>query len=73
MFSFRMEKNETYRTEKNGVPNPAFYNKEQMQKYKFEIWVSKLFYFYPRKSAFLVFEEKHTTKIVLPVSALIQL
>ena len=37
----------------------SFYNKEQTQKYKFKIWVLKLFYFYPRKRAFLVFEEKH--------------
>ena len=35
------------------------YNKKQTQKYEFEIWVSKLFYFYPQKSPFLVFEEKH--------------
>ena len=38
------------------------YNKEQTQKYKFEIWVLKLL-FLPPKKAFLVFEEK-TKKIV---------
>ena len=35
------------------------YNIEQTQKYEFEIWVSKLFYFHPRKSVFLIFKEKH--------------
>ena len=49
------------------------YNKEQTQKYEFEIWVSKLFYFHPRKSAFLVFEEKHNFFFFFRVSALIQL
>ena len=35
--------------------------------------VSKLFYFTPPKSAFLVFEEKHPNKMFLCVLALIQL
>ena len=33
------------------------YNKEQMQKYKFEIWLFKSIVLDPQKSAFLVFKE----------------
>ena len=40
----------------------SFYNKEQTQKYKFEIWVLKTTILGPQKSVFLVFDEKFRTK-----------
>ena len=43
-------------------PEASFYNKEQTQKYKFEIWVWKLFDFYPWKSGFFVFKENPPKK-----------
>ena len=51
----------------------SFYIKEQMQENKFEISVLKTTILDPRKSAFLVFDEKPTNKFFLCVSALIQL
>ena len=39
-----------------------FYIKEQMKKYKFEIWLLKSTILDPRKNAFLVFKENPLTK-----------
>ena len=41
----------------------SFYIKEQMQKYKFEVWLFKITILDPRKSEFLVFKEKPSQKI----------
>ena len=51
----------------------SFYIKEQTQKNKFEIWVLKTTILDPRKSEFLVFDEKPTKKFFLCVSVSNQL
>ena len=51
----------------------SFYNKEQTQNNKFEIWLLKTTILDSWKSAFLVFEENPLKKCFLYVSALIQL
>ena len=46
----------------------SFYIKEQMQKYKFEIWVLKTTILDPQKSAFFVFDEIPPNNIFCRVS-----